>query len=65
MSKLNIEKIIRTYFHSHLSESTRRKFAWWMVNSSDEELGAYIIGYIFERVCWTKGPIRKMVEEDK
>ena len=37
MSKLNIEKIIRTYFHSHFSESTRRKFAWWMVNSSDED----------------------------
>lgn len=35
------------------------------VNSSDEELGAHIIGHIFERVCWTKGPIRKLVEEDK
>lgn len=35
------------------------------VNSSDEELGAFIISYIFERVCWTKGSIRKMVEEDK
>lgn len=35
------------------------------INSSDEELGAFIIEYLFERVCWTKGPIRKMVEEDK
>ena len=37
MSKLNIEKIIRTYFYSHFSESTRRKFAWWMVNFSEDE----------------------------
>ena len=34
---MNIEQIIRTYFNSHFSEATRRKFSWWLVNSSDEE----------------------------
>jgi len=34
---MNIEQIIRTYFNSHFSEATRRKFAWWLVNSSDDE----------------------------
>jgi len=33
---MNIEQIIRTFFKNHFSETTRRKFAWWMVNSSDE-----------------------------
>ena len=34
---MNIEQIIRTYFNSHFSDATRRKFAWWLVNSPDEE----------------------------
>lgn len=33
---MNIEQIIRTFFKSRFSDSTRNKFAWWMVNSSDE-----------------------------
>lgn len=34
---MNIEQIIRTFFYSHFSEATRRKFAWWMVNASDDD----------------------------
>lgn len=33
---MNIEQIIRTFFSSRFSEATRRKYAWWMVNSLDE-----------------------------
>ena len=37
MGKLNIEQIIRLFFKKNFSEPTRRKFAWWMVNSPDDE----------------------------
>ena len=37
MGNNRIEQLIRTFFSQHFSQGTRSRFAWWMVNSGDEQ----------------------------